>query len=91
MQTQITVEYVILLLLNVSSFLQREREREKKGKKLISVFDRQFETQKLMQKIERQTHRERENIMSKNTFKIAQESPEKSILLKHEPIHYTRL
>ena len=87
MQTQITVEYVILLLLNVSSFLQRE----KKGKKLISVFDRQFETQKLMQKIERQTHRERKNIMSKNTFKIAQESPEKSILLKHEPIHYTRL
>ena len=59
MQTQITVEYVILLLLNVSSFLQRERER-KKGKKLISVFDRQFETQKLMQKIERQTHTERE-------------------------------
>ena len=90
MQTQITVEYVILLLLNVSSFLQRERER-KKGKKLISVFDRQFETQKLMQKIERQTHTERKNIMSKNTFKIAQESPEKSILLKHEPIHYTRL
>ena len=51
------------------------REREKKGKKLISVFDRQFETQKLMQKIERQTQRERKNIMSKNTFKIAQESP----------------
>ena len=74
----------------MSRLFFRERER-KKGKKLISVFDRQFETQKLMQKIERQTHRERKNIMSKNTFKIAQESPEKSILLKHEPIHYTRL
>ena len=75
----------------MSRLFFREKEREKKGKKLISVFDRQFETQKLMQKIERQTHTERKNIMSKNTFKIAQESPEKSILLKHEPIHYTRL
>ena len=45
----------------MSRLFFRERER-KKGKKLISVFDRQFETQKLMQKIERQTHTEREKI-----------------------------
>ena len=43
----------------MSRLFFREKER-KKGKKLISVFDRQFETQKLMQKIERQTHTERE-------------------------------
>lgn len=75
----------------MSRLFFREREK-KKGKSSSLYLTDNSKLKNLCKRLrDRHTQRERKNIMSKNTFKIAQESPEKSILLKHEPIHYTRL
>ena len=75
----------------MSRLFFREKEREKKGKSSSLYLTDNSKLKNLCKRL-RDRHIERKkNIMSKNTFKIAQESPEKSILLKHEPIHYTRL